>query len=876
MMEMAPVGTSFVKVQRNLQRFMTVLQSAASEWFLIFLLLIDAALSYLLTKFASYCRLQIPCMFCSRLGHFLGNEKPGFYKNVICSNHRSEISTLISCHIHGKLADGYGMCEECLLSSTMKSKSSTDINRLLMGKFGFDIGTNGFENYLWSRELVSGSVGMRMCSCCNKPWRSRQPSNRVAQLKSPRSGMTKPNIPMPHHLTHRENIKKRRENFPGSVTSHRLVRCGHNPGSQVAYTELKFTSDSESEFPFSDDDEGRSISHIMKELKEEPIVPPKTWTDGIASEKMTYHSLKGLASDVEFNRQQADHEHYPSALPQLISFDDFPSSSSVMDTHVGVSSTGSELMFPFSQNYNLSALSDLMSLAVPSSSNAVEGPLGASERKSANDTGMGDRQDISINKDKEISILTANTRGGGQVANEVPSINSRSVDLIDVWKPAASGEDGESRTSMAKKQTVNGPERVDTELPTENVFAEGPDLSLHNTITGIEGHDDELQMNNALGSNGVQILKTESTESSGLESLDGSFFTEIEGESIIDRLKRQVESDRRHISALYKELEEERSASAISANQAMAMITRLQEEKAALHMEALQYLRMMEEQAEYDVEALEKANDLLAEKEKEIQDLEAEIDSLQLNLSNESTAETIHVESDDLKGKNMSLENTSPYYGDTIVPCSSSFREVLNDNEKPASVKSSLSEYEDEKLLISERLKGLERKLHQFASHGGSQFMSNSDYSKEAAHGGHNVGESLDYEGSPTADQTKEDNLSMQKDSPVSNGSLPAHEMSSSSVGKHQVFANNESNHLIFDGKKSSKQHKEIDLVVLENEISDLNGRLEALEFDRNFLEHAFNSLQSGKEGLQFVQEIVHHLQELRKIGMRNSSRSVP
>jgi fatty acid omega-hydroxylase len=96
---------------------------------------------------------------------------------------------------------------------------------------------------------------------------------------------------------------------------------------------------------------------------------------------MTYHSLKGLASDVEFNRQQADHENYPSALPQLISFDDFPSSSSVMDIHVGVSSVRSELMFPFSQNYNLSALSDLMSLAVPSSSNAVEGPLEASERK---------------------------------------------------------------------------------------------------------------------------------------------------------------------------------------------------------------------------------------------------------------------------------------------------------------------------------------------------------------------------------------------------------------------------------------------------------------------------------------------------------------
>jgi fatty acid omega-hydroxylase len=86
----------------------------------------------------------------------------------------------------------------------------------------------------------------------------------------------------------------------------------------------------------------------------------------------------------------------------------------------------------------------------------------------------------------------------------------------------------------------------------------------------------------------------------------------------------------------------------------------------------------------------------------------------------------------------------------------------------------------------------------------------------------------------------------------------------------------NESNHPVFNGQKPSEQHNEIDLVVLEKEISDLNGRLEALEFDKNFLEHAFNSLQSGKEGLQFVQEIAHHLQKSRKMGMRNSDQSVP
>ena len=52
----------------------------------------------------------------------------------------------------------------------------------------------------------------------------------------------------------------------------------------------------------------------------------------------------------------------------------------------------------------------------------------------------------------------------------------------------------------------------------------------------------------------------------------------------------------------------ERSASTIAANQTMAMITRLQEEKAAMQMEAPQYQRMMEEQSEYDQEALPSCN----------------------------------------------------------------------------------------------------------------------------------------------------------------------------------------------------------------------------------------------------------------------------
>lgn len=96
---------------------------------------------------------------------------------------------------------------------------------------------------------------------------------------------------------------------------------------------------------------------------------------------------------------------------------------------------------------------------------------------------------------------------------------------------------------------------------------------------------------------------------------------------ILTRLKRQVRLDRRSLMALYMELDEERSASAVAANNAMAMITRLQAEKAAVQMEALQYQRMMDEQAEYDQEALQVMKDMLFKREEDIKALESELES---------------------------------------------------------------------------------------------------------------------------------------------------------------------------------------------------------------------------------------------------------
>lgn len=111
-----------------------------------------------------------------------------------------------------------------------------------------------------------------------------------------------------------------------------------------------------------------------------------------------------------------------------------------------------------------------------------------------------------------------------------------------------------------------------------------------------------------------------------VEPFDISPLNEVDSD-LLNRLKKQAHLDHDTLMAVYMELDKERSAAAVAANNAMAMITRIQQEKAAIQMEALQYQRMMEEQAEYDEEALELMRDMLIKKEDDMKALESELEA---------------------------------------------------------------------------------------------------------------------------------------------------------------------------------------------------------------------------------------------------------
>uniref|UniRef100_A0A2N9G5K0 GTD-binding domain-containing protein n=1 Tax=Fagus sylvatica TaxID=28930 RepID=A0A2N9G5K0_FAGSY len=92
-------------------------------------------------------------------------------------------------------------------------------------------------------------------------------------------------------------------------------------------------------------------------------------------------------------------------------------------------------------------------------------------------------------------------------------------------------------------------------------------------------------------------------------------------------LEQALEEEHAARAALYLELEKERSAAATAADETMAMILRLQEEKALIGMEAKQYQRLIEEKSTYDAEEMKILKEILLRREREKHFLEKEVEA---------------------------------------------------------------------------------------------------------------------------------------------------------------------------------------------------------------------------------------------------------
>ncbi|KAH1069080.1 hypothetical protein AAZX31_03G073800 [Glycine max] len=98
-------------------------------------------------------------------------------------------------------------------------------------------------------------------------------------------------------------------------------------------------------------------------------------------------------------------------------------------------------------------------------------------------------------------------------------------------------------------------------------------------------------------------------------------------EDRVKMLENALEEEKAAYAALYLELEKERAAAATAADETMAMISRLQEEKASMELEMRQYLRIIEERVAYDEEEMDILQEILIRRERENHFLEKELDT---------------------------------------------------------------------------------------------------------------------------------------------------------------------------------------------------------------------------------------------------------
>ncbi|KAJ4841745.1 hypothetical protein Tsubulata_003031 [Turnera subulata] len=163
-----------------------------------------------------------------------------------------------------------------------------------------------------------------------------------------------------------------------------------------------------------------------------------------------------------------------------------------------------------------------------------------------------------------------------------------------------------------------------------NKIGEGstvPDGGESSLDIGFPGRDSESFVSDEPADENESIKEIELTDVDWKYNVQERLCYDGDEKNAIRILENALEQEQAARTALYLELEKERSAAASAADEAMAMILRLQEEKSLIEMEARQYQRMKEEKSAYDLEEMSILKEILLRREKEKHFLEVEVEA---------------------------------------------------------------------------------------------------------------------------------------------------------------------------------------------------------------------------------------------------------
>ncbi|XP_076921937.1 myosin-binding protein 2-like isoform X1 [Bidens hawaiensis] len=360
------------------------------------------------------------------------------------------------------------------------------------------------------------------------------------------------------------------------------------------------------------------------------------------------------------------------------------------------------------------------------------------------------------------------------------------------------------------------------------------------------------------------VLIIERKDSMVDESCDGSEMDGGDPINTTEKLKSALRAERKALQALYTELEEERSASAVAASETMAMINRLHEEKAAMQMEALHYQRMMEEQSEYDQEALQLLNELMVKKEKELEVYRKKVLDYE-------TKEKDRFLTSSVKSNTCSASCSHSEDGDGMwVDVNHELKEegIRNGNQEITNLDSSFVDFEDERLSILEQLKVLEEKLFTLSDEEDRHF----DYFNE---NGKHLNGNHGYDGQEVngVDTRYQDRRVIGS---TGKRLLPLFDAIETETESDEgaVVANGNGNgfHPEVENVAVTRFELQKKRIDIEEEVDQLYVRLQTLEADREFLKHCIGSLKKGDKGMELLQEILQHLRDLKHVDLREKS----
>ncbi|XP_057992235.1 myosin-binding protein 2 isoform X2 [Hevea brasiliensis] len=915
-------------LHRNTNKITLILVYAVLEWILIVLLLLNSLFSYLIIKFADYFGLKRPCLLCSRLDHFFEPVKfQNSYRSLICEAHAMDISKLGYCSNHRKLAEWQDMCEDC--SSSPQAEFSNKFAFLLwMKKLGV-VQDCGGDKVSENVEVIS------KCACCCASVETKLccPDNYLmnpswGDLENTQKGNFILEAEADDKIDEEDNSDKKRSGFV-------CDRCGEEQGIDKNREVESRNCEEKTEENFScfvssfdckemvadksDKDE------IFMEKEQESVKKDDlnvTVDDPPCDQAMTVQA--GCNKDISSEIQPQHLEFYidqdachlipielmdSSHMEKQISHrnekreeencgnEDFVLE---FDKHVG---TRYELVFE--DRINLDEKVPLLPIQESEEENMVDEL--ESREFNENENSLGAHADCELLKeDFEQFAIAPSTQTPTSNGDNVQERSETAEEEIESDKNQVSEEVLQMQIDEIEADISVGTEIPDHEpiedFQSEEVPASCLSITEDPSTGNANYHAYDDHESNDIEEDKIpdtptsvdslhhlhkKLLLLERKESGTEESLDGSVISDIEagdGVLTVEKLKSALKAERKALNALYAELEEERSASAVAANQTMAMINRLQEEKAAMQMEALQYQRMMEEQSEYDQEALQLLNELMVKREKERAELEKELEVYRKKVQDYEAKEKLTMlkrrkERGTSGTSSASCSNAEDSDGLSVDLNHEEKEEDGFDNHKETGdqntpvdavlyLEESLANFEVERVSILRQLKVLEEKLFTLSDEekqqhlykeNGNGYIENLDHISEA-----NGVANGNYKEMNGKHHQERKNFGAK-----AKRLLPLFDAIDAETedGMQNGYAEGVDSVALL--KSVNKFEVESKKLAIEEEVDHVYERLQALEADREFLKHCITSLKKGDKGIELLQEILHHLRDLRSVELR-------